>query len=56
MPESGTETPEETIQKSFFLGLPQEALEPAHTVDPWLSAHLAEMMEPLELIPSAITE
>lgn len=42
--------PEDMIHAALFTGDPLKALDHAAKLDPWLSAHLADMMEPLGLI------
>lgn len=44
---------EDVIHSSLFLGKPAQALRDAAQLDLWLSAHLADMMEALELIESS---
>lgn len=41
---------EDVIHSSLFLGKPQQVLSQASKLDPWLSAHLVDVMESLELI------
>lgn len=41
---------EDAIHAALFSGRTTEALEEAAQLDPWLSAHLGDLMEPLELI------
>lgn len=41
---------EDVIHSSLFLGKPQQALSQAHQLDVLFSAHLADVMEPLDLI------
>lgn len=41
---------EDMIHAALFTGDPMKALEHAAKLDPWLSAHLADMMEPLALV------
>lgn len=41
---------EDVIHSSLFLGKPAQSLRDAAQLDIWLSAHLADMMEALELI------
>jgi nuclear pore complex protein Nup85 len=38
------------IHAALFMGDPSKALDHAAKLDPWLSAHLADMMEPLSLV------
>lgn len=40
---------EDVVHAALFTGDPSKALEHAADLDPWLSAHLADMMEPLAL-------
>lgn len=40
------------IHASMFSGQSEETLQHALQLDPWLSAHLADLMEPLQLIES----
>lgn len=41
---------EDMVHVALFMGDPLKALEHAAQLDPWLSAHLADMMEPLSLV------
>ncbi len=41
---------EDMIHSSLFLGKPRQALSEAAQLDTWLAAHLADLMEPIELI------
>ncbi|KAI9062477.1 hypothetical protein FKP32DRAFT_1686414 [Trametes sanguinea] len=41
---------EDMIHSSLFLGRPTQALSEAAQLDVWLAAHLADLMEPIELI------
>ncbi|KAI8985581.1 Nup85 nucleoporin-domain-containing protein [Trametes punicea] len=41
---------EDTIHAALFLGKPMQALSEAAQFDIWLAAHLADLMEPIELI------
>jgi len=45
---------EDMIHASIFSGQSAETLQHAFQLDPWLSAHLADLMEPLQLIESDI--
>ncbi|TCD63518.1 hypothetical protein EIP91_005319 [Steccherinum ochraceum] len=47
---------EDVIHSSLFLGKPVQALSQAAQLDVWLSAHLADMMEALELIEATPTD
>ena len=47
---------EDVIHSSLFLGKPAVALEDAVRLDIWLAAHLADMMEPLEVIDNSLDE
>lgn len=47
---------EDVIQSSLFLGRPQQALSQAYQLDPWLSAHMSDIMEALDLIDRDIME
>ena len=47
---------EDVVHSSLFLGKPNIALEDAARLDIWLAAHLADMMEPLELIDNTPDE
>lgn len=47
---------EDTIHSALFSGQPLEALHHASQLDPWLSAHLADLMVPLSLIETEIDE
>ncbi|EKM49160.1 uncharacterized protein PHACADRAFT_265769 [Phanerochaete carnosa HHB-10118-sp] len=47
---------EDSIHSSLFLGKPHQALAEAHQLDPWLSAHLADVMEAIRLIDSDISD
>jgi nuclear pore complex protein Nup85 len=48
--------PEEMIHLSLFSGNPAEALEQASQLDIWLAAHLADVMEPLQLLDGDVDE
>jgi nuclear pore complex protein Nup85 len=41
---------EDTIQSLLLLGKPGQTLTQAHHLDPWLSAHFADVMESVGLI------
>lgn len=41
---------EDMIHAALFTGDPLKALDHATKLDPWLGAHLADMMEPLALV------
>jgi nuclear pore complex protein Nup85 len=41
---------EDTLHVALLSGNLEEALKHAHKLDPWLSAHLADLMVPIELI------
>ena len=41
---------EDKIHSALFLGKPKQVLSQAYKLDPWLSAHIADVMEPLDLI------
>lgn len=43
---------EDSIHSSLFIGKPRQALSEAAQMDIWLAAHLADLMEPIELIDS----
>jgi nuclear pore complex protein Nup85 len=43
---------EDMIHSVLFAGQPVQALEHASQLDPWLSAHLADIMVPLSLLES----
>lgn len=47
---------EEMVHVALFMGDPLKSLEHAAQLDPWLSAHLADMMEPLSLVEKAVNE
>ena len=47
---------EDVMHTSLFLGKPQQALTQAHQLDPWLSAHLADVMEAIQLIDCDVFE
>ena len=47
---------EDMIHSSLFLGRPTQALSEAAQLDIWLAAHLADLMEPIELIDSEADE
>lgn len=55
MPPDPTDV-ENVIHSLLFLGKPTKVLTNALNLDPWLSAHLADLMEPLELIDPEPTE
>lgn len=41
---------EDMIHSALFAGNPVETLENASKLDPWLSAHLADVMVPISLV------
>ena len=43
---------EDSVYTALFQGAPRAALEKAEELDIWLAAHLADLMEPIELISS----
>ncbi|KAI6044488.1 Nup85 nucleoporin-domain-containing protein [Pisolithus marmoratus] len=47
---------EDMVHVALFMGDPLKALEHAAHLDPWLSAHLADMMEPLSLVEQAVND
>jgi nuclear pore complex protein Nup85 len=47
---------EDMFHAALFSGQPIEALRHASMLDPWLSAHLADLMEPLCVIEDKIHE
>ncbi|KAF9526094.1 Nup85 nucleoporin-domain-containing protein [Crepidotus variabilis] len=47
---------EDMIHAALFSGQAVEALQHACQLDPWLSAHLADLMESLELVDSCLDE
>lgn len=47
---------EEMVHVALFMGDPLKFLEHAAQPDPWFSAHLADMMEPLSLVEKAVNE
>lgn len=47
---------EDMIHAALFTGDPLKALDHAAKLDPWLSAHLADMMEPLALVDKDLNE
>lgn len=47
---------EDMVHVALFMGDPLKALEHAAQLDPWLSAHLADMMEPLSLVEQAVND
>jgi nuclear pore complex protein Nup85 len=53
MPPDPTST-EDMIHAALLSGQPREALVHAGQFDRWLSAHLADIMEPLSLIENGI--
>jgi nuclear pore complex protein Nup85 len=44
---------EDMIHTALFAGQPEETLLHASQLDQWLSAHLADIMEPLSLIDNS---
>jgi nuclear pore complex protein Nup85 len=55
MPPDPTDA-EDMVHAALFSGQPVEALQHAHQLDCWLSAHLADIMEALQLIESDIDD
>ena len=51
MPSDPTDI-EDMVHSSLFLGKPRQALSEAAQLDIWLAAHLADIMEPIEIIDS----
>lgn len=47
---------EDMVFSALFLGRPAEVLASAEQVDIWLAAHLADLMEPIELIDAEADE
>ena len=47
---------EDTIQSHLFGGCPKQALQPAYRFDIWFSAHLADVLESLQLLELEILE
>lgn len=47
---------EEMVLVALFSGQPENALTYASQLDPWLAAHLADIMEPVSLIRDEIDE
>lgn len=47
---------EESLYVALFSGNMKEILQCAHKLDPWLSAHLADLMVPLQLIDNEVNE
>ena len=47
---------EDVVHSSLFLGKPSAALEDAARLDAWLAAHLADMMDPLDVIDNSPDE
>ena len=47
---------ESSLHVQLFQGEPSRALDTADKIDPWLSAHLADMMLPLGLLTSEVNE
>ncbi|KAG5654215.1 hypothetical protein H0H81_006249, partial [Sphagnurus paluster] len=47
---------EDMIHAALFAGEPQKVLEHASRLDPWLSAHFADIMESLSLIDTEVDE
>ncbi len=45
---------EDMIHSALFSGQPEQALRHSSQLDLWLSAHLADLMEPLCLLDSEI--
>jgi nuclear pore complex protein Nup85 len=43
---------EDLVQSALLSGNPEQALLYASRLDPWLAAHLADVMEPLSLLES----
>lgn len=55
MPPDPTD-PEDMIHATLFSAHPTETLHHAHRLDRWLSAHLADIMEAIQLIETTIDE
>jgi len=55
MPPDPTD-PEDMIHASLFSGQPVEALRHAHKLDRWLAAHIADVMESIQLIEKDVDE
>ena len=47
---------EDAVYAALFLGKPAEALDAAEQLDVWLATHLADLMEPIDLIDSETDE
>lgn len=47
---------EDVVHASLLLGKPVQALRDAAQLDVWLAAHLADMMEALDLVPQTPTD
>lgn len=47
---------EDSLHVALLSGNLKEALQYAQTLDPWLAAHLADLMVPLQLIDNEIDE
>ena len=55
MPSDPTDR-EDAVYSALFLGKPAEALDAAEQLDVWLATHLADLMEPIDLIDSETDE
>lgn len=47
---------EDSLHVALLSGNLKEVLQHAHKLDPWLAAHLADLMVPLQLIDSGIDD
>lgn len=47
---------EDLIHTALMSGQPLQALRHASQLDPWLAAHLADIMEPIGLIENTVDE
>lgn len=47
---------EESLYIALISGNLKKALQCAHTLDPWLSAHLIDLMVPLQLIDNEVVK
>ena len=52
---SNSSNVEESLYIALISGDLKKALQCAHTLDPWLSAHLIDFMAPLQLIENGVT-
>lgn len=47
---------EDKLHAELFQGRPSQSLAAAHEIDPWLSAHIADVMVPLGLLDNEVDD